>query len=96
MTHEHASWPLGHIWKSKAELARDLGEPEGTVWPWFSKGRRIPPARFGQIIEAAARRGHTLGWKDLSAIGAVAAPVEASVASASLDGGAAPTAEDAA
>ncbi|WP_345229459.1 hypothetical protein [[Roseibacterium] beibuensis] len=62
------SWPLGHIWKTKVELANHIGEPVPTVTAWFAAGRRVPPARFGQIIAAAAERGHALAWQDLDAI----------------------------
>jgi hypothetical protein len=73
MSNSDDSWALGHIWPSKAAMARDIGQPVGTVGPWFSKGRRIPPARFGQIIAAARRNGVELDWESLEAINADAA-----------------------
>jgi hypothetical protein len=69
MTHATPHWPLGHIWKTKADLARDLGDPIPTVNAWFSAGRRIPPARFPAIMAAARNRGAALSWDDLFAIG---------------------------
>ncbi|MDG3040459.1 hypothetical protein [Roseicyclus marinus] len=68
MTQIASSWSLGHVWPSKAAMARHIGEPLGTVGPWFAKGRRIPPARFVQIINAAAELGHELTWQQLQAI----------------------------
>jgi DNA-binding transcriptional regulator YdaS (Cro superfamily) len=69
MTHEIPSWPLAHIWKTKADLARDLGESSTTVTSWFAVGRRIPPARFPAIMAAAKKRDAALSWDELFAIG---------------------------
>lgn len=69
MATDPQSWPLGHIWKSKADFARAIRTPVPTVTAWFSTGRRIPPARFPQIITAAAALGHELTWQELLAVG---------------------------
>lgn len=52
------------IWPKWAALAEDLGCSYPTVHAWSHRG--IPPKRFGEIIQAAARRGVLLTFEMLS------------------------------
>jgi len=56
---------ITHIWPSAKDLAGDLGLPYPTVASWGQRG--IPPRRFGEIIEAARRRGFVLTFEQLTA-----------------------------
>lgn len=52
-------------WDSLADMARDLDAPYQTVAKWSQRGR-IPSEFWGQVIEAAARRGKRLTYPQIA------------------------------
>lgn len=53
------------IWPTLSDLAADLGRPYPTVAAWKQRGSI--PARYDlKLVQAAAKRGHTLSFEDLA------------------------------
>lgn len=52
------------IWPTWAALADDLGSSYPTVHSWSRRG--LPPKRFAEIIQAAARRGVQITFEMLA------------------------------
>ncbi|TNF19166.1 MAG: hypothetical protein EP318_15535 [Rhodobacteraceae bacterium] len=55
---------LLHIWPTVQSIADDIGAKYQTVAGW--KTRRVPPARFAELINAARRRGFLLTFEHLT------------------------------
>lgn len=55
--------PIFAAWDNNAEaMAQDIGELGVTVRQWRNRGN-IPSSYWPRIIEEAAKRGHTLEWR---------------------------------
>lgn len=56
---------IKRIWPRMSDLAADLKKPYPTVAAWMQRGR-IPADHDLDLIEAAAKRGHTLTLEQLA------------------------------
>ena len=53
------------IWPTLSDLASDLGKPYPTVSAWKQRGSI--PARYDlDLVQAAAKRGHTITFEQLA------------------------------
>lgn len=68
------------LWKSIAEMARDVNRKYQTVSKWEQRGR-IPPEAFDSVIVAAARKEQPLTHGMLIALNGKRRPPEPTAAS---------------